>query len=120
MIGNYRRVIPRDFFNEAKLLKCLGRLELLILDRRCRLLSSHSGDRFRICQDMSNGSLVCTNYHVYLDGVSLHFFLPYNSKDNYPLTVNLNGEDYTVFDEDGNFQLGDVFSDARGVAISAI
>lgn len=28
----YQRVIPRDLFNEAKLLKCLGRLSLFIHD----------------------------------------------------------------------------------------
>ena len=28
----YRRVLPRDLFNEAKLLKCLGQLALIIHD----------------------------------------------------------------------------------------
>lgn len=32
---NYIRVIPRDFFNESKLLKCMGQLSLKILD--CQL-----------------------------------------------------------------------------------
>lgn len=29
---NYTRVIPRNFFNEAKLLKCFGKLSLAVLD----------------------------------------------------------------------------------------
>ena len=31
-MDNYSRVIPRDFFNEAKLLKCMGLLALKVLD----------------------------------------------------------------------------------------
>lgn len=27
---SYIRVVPRDFFNEAKLLKCLGQFELCV------------------------------------------------------------------------------------------
>ena len=30
---SYARVIPRDLFNEANLLKCLGKVALILMDR---------------------------------------------------------------------------------------
>lgn len=39
----YFRVIPRDFFNESKLLKCLGQFELWAIERRSILsLAAHA------------------------------------------------------------------------------
>lgn len=90
----YKRVIPRDLFNEAKLLKCLGQLSLLIHDGQdkdgCRtpeLLSieyesdvlsvecGHCGGgvtvenrQFVIEQCASTGNLYCRNVRIYIDG----------------------------------------------------
>lgn len=44
MTSSYRRVLPRDLFNEAKLLKCLGQLSLMIHDGKCELRVEHSDE----------------------------------------------------------------------------
>lgn len=103
---SYMRVIPRDFFNESKLLKCLGRFELCVLDRNCNGLpirTIHSGNSFDIEQNPNDGSLFCSNYHVHLNGYEMHLFVPYNSKENYPLIARYRDADYYVFSEKGNF-----------------
>ncbi len=47
MSQEYTRVIPRDLFNEAKLLKCIGRLVLLIHDGDHNNISfEHDGEPF--------------------------------------------------------------------------
>lgn len=105
-VMSYHRVIPRDFFNEAKLLKCLGQFELCRLDKRlCGLefTMEFDGESFDIAQDDSDGSLRCLNYRVYLNGEELELFTPYNSKENYPLMGRYRGDDYYLFDSKGKF-----------------
>jgi hypothetical protein len=62
---DYNRVIPRDLFNEAKLLKCLGQLCLLIDKGQCPGLSvvqpPCDNNAFRILQDQSDGSIYVSN-----------------------------------------------------------
>lgn len=108
MKTTYLRVVPRDFFNEAKLLKCLGRLELLILDnekpaRDFKLTSEFDNEAFNIVQDPNSGSISVSNYHVFVNGEELFLSTPLNSKANYPLIGIYKGEEYYIFDEQGNF-----------------
>lgn len=104
---SHYRVIPRDFFNEAKLLKCLGQLQLAIQENRVNglpLCVDFDGKPFKIAQLESGGSLCCLNYKVYLsNGERLVLFTPYNSKEAYPLIAEYRGEEYYVFDEKGSF-----------------
>lgn len=102
---NYFRVIPRDFFNESKLLKCLGQFELCVLDRQCNgleFVTRFDGGPFEIVQNEADASLSCSNYRVFLDGDELELFAPYNSKENYPLMGRYRGSEYYIFNEKGN------------------
>jgi hypothetical protein len=102
----YNRVIPRDFFNESKLLKCLGQFELAVVDRQCAGLDIKTellGNDFQIDQNSSDGSLYCANYKASLEDESIHLSIPYNSKDAYPLLAEFRGEIYYVFDSKGRW-----------------
>lgn len=103
---NYMRVIPRDFFNEAKLLKCMGMLELKILDGNAPkgIRMNDPGTPFEIMQDKGDGSLSVANYQITIKNQYYHFSSIYNSKDNFPFTVTtLEQEDIRVFTEEGEF-----------------
>ena len=66
---NYYRVIPRDLFNEAKLLKCMGHLCLKIHDRQVpiqmKILEEDELSNFKIGL-MEEGSLTITNLIITL------------------------------------------------------
>lgn len=105
---NYTRVIPRDFFNEAKLLKCLGQLSLKVLDGKCPdsmeiLFDDESGDSFAVVQDDSDGSIYVANYPITINGFQVWFKTPLNSKEAYPLFCEWEYENYTVFTDKGEF-----------------
>lgn len=103
---NYQRVIPRDFFNESNLLKCLGKIELIInhvghkIDGR--LESSYDDKSFYIQQNLDDGSIYVSNYEVTLNGVIVHLYVPLNSREPWPLCADYRGETYWVFDKEGN------------------
>ena len=103
----YLRVIPRDLFNEAKLLKCMGRLCLLIEDRMTPVPMSYSmlktANGFDIDQSPSDGSLMVMNITVRIKKRLVLFACAYNSKDNYSLWAEYDEEDYKVFDEKGEY-----------------
>lgn len=101
----YERVIPRDLFNEAKLLKCMGHLSVKILDNatpvNMECIPSES-EPF-IIGLMDEGSLTITNMSVLIRGKQYRFKTTYNSKAIYPLYVDYQDCDYLVFDEFGNW-----------------
>lgn len=103
---NYQRVIPRDLFNEAKLLKCLGQFALKIHDRAfpagIKASIEETGEPFEIAIDES-GHLSVENYPVRINGRRVRLKTIYNSKSSFPLLVEYQDCDYTVFDDDGNF-----------------
>lgn len=103
----YERVIPRDFFNEAKLLKCMGVISLAILDNKTpkgiEMKIEESGEAFEVVL-LDEGSLTIANYPVKINGELYNLKTTYNSKANYPLFFEtLNYEDILVLDESGNF-----------------
>ncbi|MGL5921954.1 hypothetical protein [Chroococcidiopsis sp.] len=106
----YVRVVPRDFFNEAKLLNCLGKLSIAILDGNTNgyeLREEFDNNPFEIDQSI-DGSLYVTNYQIYLQGNDdpLDLYIPVNCKDRrYPLMLIYRDEYLEVLDEDGNFIL---------------
>jgi hypothetical protein len=116
--ANYNRVMPRDLFNEAKLLKCLGRLLVLHVDERlsdeCIIEHVNQGDGFVIGQDSSDGSISCTNvrmWHVMplpdnkRVRSRIYLYTPVNSQEPYPLIFSIGGfdaEELPVFDDEGN------------------
>jgi hypothetical protein len=105
----YTRVIPRDLFNESKLLKCLGRLALLIHDGkdggRLRLAHRRPDRGFLIDQDESDGGLYCRNLQLRLrGGLPIRLTSSYNAKGPYPLCFNYADRVYgSVFNDDGSF-----------------
>jgi len=106
-VSDYQRVIPRDLFNESKLLKCLGQLCLLIHDGDAGELkcyhATHPDAGFTISQRPEDGGLRCDNLYFTVRGVRVEFFTIYNSKDPYPLLF-WNPDHMTeheVFDDSG-------------------
>lgn len=105
----YLRVIPRDLFNEANLLKCLGRL-VLIADDACPgggfRFVDYDGEPFRIEQDENTGAIECTSLQLLIDGRPVRLTRPLNSREAWPLYVEPanDGEWFdpvAVFEDDG-------------------
>ncbi len=104
----YQRVIPRDFFNESKLLKCFGQLALLVheemappnvkidYDDRGFIIDQHGED---------DASLYFLNVKVYVNGNEIDVRLRYNAKDQaYPLLYETTDGDFEyMFKSDGTF-----------------
>lgn len=88
-IYNYHRVIPRDFFNESKLLKCMGRLALLIHENKLpegiNIVIEESGEPFDIKQNNLLEIIFISNYKIKINDEYYEFGTTINSKDNYPL-----------------------------------
>lgn len=102
---SYLRVIPRDLFNEANLLKCYGQL-YLNLDRlglqEC--LEHHADDGpFRIKQWEEDGSLSVQNVILNLHGRQVRLYRPLNAMSPYPLWAIIGERELQVFNTDGTF-----------------
>jgi hypothetical protein len=101
---NYMRVLPRDAFNEANLLKCIGQLTLLMHDKGVPGLQyEYDGEPFKIVMDDSDGSIFVKNIQFYLNSKPIEFKRPMNSRQHWPLIESETGE--PVFDENGNYVL---------------
>jgi len=112
---SYFRVIPRDLFNEAKLLKCLGKLSLLHVDRMLpegfEVALDYDNRPFGVEQDPASGSLLAANVLVTWNGERVHCYTTLNNKNAWPLFFETEaGECDKVFTEDG--ELSDEFKAA--------
>lgn len=88
----YQCVIPRDLFNESKLLKCLGRLYIgSEVTSHTEIAMELVGERFSIEQDPSDGSICVSNLMVTVNGVPVRLSTPLNSQGEYPLYANVIG-----------------------------
>jgi len=109
------RVVPRDLFNESKLLKCLGRISVDILDGHAQLhkygiydILNEPEEGFDIYQN-DDGDISCTNYVVSVPTSSgavadLYLYTRLNSKANWPLHyVSHEGEPIEVFTNNGAY-----------------
>jgi len=107
-MAEYERVIPRDLFNEAKLLKCLGQLSLKIHDGVVWpiQLVHNKNEGFAIAQHAYSGDIYCANVSLnHKRGKSVKEIPLYsglNSHLRYPL----------IFDIDFGEKEGFVFNDA--------
>jgi hypothetical protein len=106
----YKRVIPRDLFNESKLLKCVGRLVILIHDGFAvnGMQFDHDAEPFKIALS-DDGFLMVTNIRFTIGDHELTFKSLYNSKYNWPLYLEHDNCDFEVFDENGEYS--DEFKD---------
>jgi len=102
---SYRRVIPRDLFNEANLLKCLGRLSILldeIIGHDAEL--TNDGGPFDIQQNPASGAISCINVDLVARGRQIWLSRPLNSREPWPLYADdENDETVAVFTDDGFF-----------------
>lgn len=107
---SYVRVIPRDLFNEANLLKCYGQL-YINLERmgleECLVMGDING-RFDIWQDENDGSLTVTNVVLTIHGDVVPLLRPLNSREPYPLWATVRDiygepDELEVFNVDGTF-----------------
>lgn len=108
-MSNYRRVIPRDLFNEASLLKCLGRL-VIELER-----VDHGGavgfdvedvSHFDIVQSQDDGSISVANLPFSVRGRKYRLSRPLNSRQPCPLWLSS--------DDDPSFDAIEVFDERTG------
>jgi hypothetical protein len=103
---SYPRVIPKDLFNEAKLLKCIGRFALKI--HNCEISGVNmtiedNEEYFKIEQNPLTAELYISNLFISdKDGEEIYLYTKYNSKENYPLLMFYKKNEYYVFDETGN------------------
>lgn len=105
----HRRVIPRDFFNEGKLLKCMGVVALKIINNlvpnNIEMYFEEDGSAFNIVLNPENNFLELINYPIIINNRRFILGTRYNSKDNFPLYLT-DYDDYLevlVLNEDGNF-----------------
>lgn len=100
----YERVIPRDLFNESKLLKCLGRLTVLIHTGELTGIRFESdGNAFDIVQLSADGGLQCRNIEFRVGDKYLNLYSIYNSKEPYPFLCETDDHgEIEVFNDDGN------------------
>lgn len=106
---SYIRVIPRDLFNEANLLKCYGQLWLKLDDLNLPNVSLEHLDPyapFNIQQIPDSGSIYISTIVLMLNDTQVYLERPLNSRLSYPLlayTQNHNGgtNPINVFTEAG-------------------
>lgn len=107
---SYTRVVPRDLFNDANLLKCLGQLYLNIdnVPKQSFELSDLDGvDGFPIEQDEADGSTYCPLVTAVVNGDEFQFSRPMNSREPWPLLMrcqtNYDFDEIPVFTNNGAF-----------------
>lgn len=104
----YRRTLPRDAFNEADLLKMVGKLWIAVHENHpgntARFVEEDVA-RFEIEQDPSSGSISVVNLTFEVAGVRHLLERPLNSRDPWPLWArdaqDPDAEEIRVFDAEG-------------------
>lgn len=101
---SYRRVLPRDAFNESKLLKCVGKLTLMIENGELPSWSFHyDGEPFNIIQDPSDGSIRVGNISFWRVSRAVDVRTPLNARDNWPALMRQGDDEYYLFSESGGY-----------------
>lgn len=101
---SYHRVIPRDLFNEADLLKCYARLWIELDEKSGRHKAElhHDGAAFRVEQDETSGAIYIANVELTIRGDTVGLYRPLNSRSKWPLWLgDTGGDDIRVFTDDG-------------------
>lgn len=100
----YARVLPRDLFNEAKLLKCLGLLALHVHEGQFPGFAvemnddeAEEGFKTALCDE----GLFVANLHITKHEAPVFFVSPYNSRAAFPLQF-----------ESAPFSFSEVFTDS--------
>lgn len=100
----YLRVLPRDLFNEADLLKCYGRLWIVLDETRSRTKfeTEYTEGPFNVEQDPSSGSIYVANVSFTIRGQPWRLMRPLNSRSPWPLYAETENDSVPVFDDVGN------------------
>jgi hypothetical protein len=106
--GGYTRVLPRDLFNEADLLKCMARLCIFLDDTPDHVASleddMEAGAPFDVQQSMTSGAIYVANIPFSVSGEAYDLYRPLNSRQPWPLWCGPShgeGEAIRVFSEEG-------------------
>lgn len=105
---SYLRVIPRDLFNEANLLKCYGKLYLNLENlgsHTAELVHVRTREQFDVRQDQSDGSTTIANVCLMVRGREVPLFRHLNNRGEWPLHAHPDPEEdaFPVFNENGMF-----------------
>jgi hypothetical protein len=104
---SYQRVIPRDLFNESSLLKCYGRLYIVLekIAGHSARFSEDDVSQFDIEQRQDDGSIFIENLSLVIGENQFRLVRPLNSRQPWPLYAELIGdpefEPVEVFDDQG-------------------
>lgn len=103
---SYIREIPRDLFNEANLLKCLGKLWICLDNRsgHCASLDFnpfHPTAPFDVWQSQDDGSISARNVLFSVSGRTVRLYRPLNSREPWPLYADFDDEPLEVFTDGG-------------------
>lgn len=110
-MSNYIRVIPRDLFNEANLLKCLGALYIALENAGAHRAQyeAEAVNRFDIRQNEDDGSIYVANLPFSIAGRTYHLSRPLNSRQPWPLWLSdfedPDFEPIQVFEDDGHLSV---------------
>lgn len=88
------RVIPRDLFNEGKLLTELGHVSLAILDNfRPEIRLDHDGEPFEVWMS-DDGELTVNNTECRINRTDeiIDLYTCYNARDRHPLMYRIEGD----------------------------
>lgn len=100
---SYLRVLPRDAFNEGNLLKCIGRLTLLIEDRLAPDWTfEYDNGPFEIEQSQDDGSIYVSNIAFTFRGERVRLFRPLNARGSFPVYAVSELAEFAVFDDAGD------------------
>ena len=103
---SYIRVIPRDLFNEANLLKCYGQLYINLerLGLEDCLVHDEDDAPFAVYQSQDDGSTTIANVTLVVNGAEVYLRRPLNSRAAYPLRAQIDDDtDIAVFTDAGEF-----------------
>lgn len=99
---NYLRVIPRDLFNEANLLKCLGRFWIETERFQPKHVTiEHDGEPFDVAQNDDDGTITVRNVEIAINGKRFYAWRPLNSRETWPLYFDSCDDIVAAFNDDG-------------------
>lgn len=105
---SYIRILPRDLFNEADLLKCYARLWIELDSRRGHkaAFTEEAVPAFDIVQIYDSGALTIVNLELTVASQSYQLSRPLNARTPWPLYLSAweddDFEEIRVFDENGD------------------
>lgn len=114
---SYERVLPRDAYNEANLLKCVARVCQWISDE---FIPDMHFEHQTFCENREletpgfeigsdgSGEIFVMNLRFYLFGKKIEFWIPQNTRHPWPLKFHLVEDDDEPLGYDND---GDVFNE---------